>query len=102
MQERPVPKKNSRSQRQKPWESDKLYQLVLDMKAEMGSIRKAMMSARISFDNVPNEQKKKDTSANGKQQDNFAGTAKKRNRKHKVAQRFLVAVEEKDSVSDSC
>ncbi len=32
---------------------------------------------------------------------NFAGTAKKKYRKDKVAQRSLVAVEEKDNVSDS-
>jgi hypothetical protein len=103
MQERPVPKKNSdpRSQRPEPRERDKLYQLVLDMKAEMGSIRKAMMSAGISFDNVPNEQKTWNTSEKGKQKNNFAGTAKKRNRKDRVAQRSLVTVEEKDSVTDS-
>jgi hypothetical protein len=42
-----------------------------------------------------------DTSANGKKKNNFAGTAKKKNRKNKVAQRSLMTVEEKDSVSDS-
>ncbi len=56
MQERPVPKKNSdpRNQRPEPRERYKLYQLVLDMKAEMGSIRKAMMNlnAGISCDKV--------------------------------------------------
>ncbi len=83
-----------------PLERDKLYQLVLDMKAEMGSMRKAMVDARISFENVPNAQKNKNASDKGKQKNNFAGTAKKRNRKDKVAQRSLVAVEEKDSVSD--
>jgi hypothetical protein len=35
------------------------------------------------------------------QKNNFAGTAKKRNRKDKVSQRSLVAAEEKGSVSDS-
>ena len=80
---------------------DKLYQLVLDMKAEMGSMRKAMVEAGISFENVPNEQKTKHASDKGKQKNNFAGTAKKRNRKDKVAQRSLVAVAEKDSDSDS-
>ena len=56
---------------------------------------------RISFDKLSNKQKQKDTSANGKQKNNFAGTAKKRSRKDKVAQRSLVAVEEKDNVADS-
>jgi hypothetical protein len=103
IQERPVPKKNSypRSQRPEPLERDKLYQLVLDMKAEMGSICKAMMGAGISFDNAPNEQKTRNASDKGKQKNYFAGTAKKRNSKNRVAQRSLVAVEVKDSVTDS-
>ncbi len=72
----------------------------MDMKAEMGTSRKAMIRSGISFDKLPNEQKQKDTSTNGRQKNNFAGTAKERNKKDKVAQRSLVAVEEKDSVSD--
>ncbi len=67
----------------------------------MGSMHKPMIRSGISFDRIPNEQKHKDASEKGKQKNNFAGTAKKRNRKDKVAQRFLEAVEEKDSVSDS-
>ncbi len=59
MQDHPAPKRNSdpRNQQPEPWERDKLYQLVLDMKAEMGSMRKAMVDAGISFENVPNGQK---------------------------------------------
>ena len=66
MQERPVPKKNSDpwNQRPEPRERDKLYQL--GMKAEMGSIRKAMMNAGISLDKEPNEQKIRDASDKGK------------------------------------
>ncbi len=67
----------------------------------MGSMRKAMIIAGISFDKIPYEQKPKYASEKGKQKNNFAGTAKKRNRKDLVAQRSLVAVKEKDSVSDS-
>jgi hypothetical protein len=74
---------------------------VVDMKAEMGSSCKAMIRSGISFDKLPKEQKQKDASTNGRQKNNFAGTAKKRNGKDKVVQRSLVAVEEKDSVSDS-
>ncbi len=83
MQERPVQKENSdpRNQQPEPREHDKLYQLVLDMKTEMGSMCKAVIGACISFDKVPNEQKTKDASDKGKQKINFAGTAKKMNRK---------------------
>jgi hypothetical protein len=83
MQEHPVPKKNSdpSNQQPEPLECDKLYQLVLDMKAEMGSMRKALMGARISFESAPNEQKTKSASDKGKQKNNFTGTAKKKNRK---------------------
>ncbi len=73
----------------------------MDMKVEMGSIRKAIIRSGISFNKLPNKQKQKDTSTNERQKNNFAGTAKKRNRKDKMAQRSLVAVEVKDSVSDS-
>ncbi len=64
-------------------------------------MRKAMVSAGISSDRMPNKQKQKDASEKGKQKCNFAGTAEKRNIKDRVAQRSLVAVEGKDSVSDS-
>jgi hypothetical protein len=103
VQVRTVPKKNSdpRNQRPEYQDSDKHIQLVLDMKAEMGSLRKAMIWSGILFDKLPNEQKQKNTSTNGKQKNNFPGTAKKRNRKDKMAKRSLVAVEEKDSVSDA-
>jgi hypothetical protein len=61
MQDRTVPKKNSypRNQRPEPKDRDKRYQLVLDKKAEMDSMLKAMIRSGISFDRVPNEQKKK-------------------------------------------
>ncbi len=79
MQDRPVPKRNSdpRNQLPEPLECDKLYQLVLDMKAEMGSMHKAMVEAGISFENVPNGQRTKNASDKGKQKNNFAGTARR-------------------------
>ena len=64
---------------------------VMDMKAEMGSSSKVMIRSRISSNKL----------LIGRQKNNVAGTAKRRNRKDKVAQRSLVAVEEKDSVPDS-
>ncbi len=67
----------------------------------MGSMRKAMIRSGISFDELPREQKQKESPANGKQENNSAGTAKKKNRKDKVAQRSFVVEEEKDSVSHS-
>jgi hypothetical protein len=69
MQDRTIPKKNSdpRNQRPEYQDRDKLIQLVLDMKAEMGSMRKAMIRSGISFDKLPNKQKQKDTSTNRRQ-----------------------------------
>ena len=61
----------------------------MDMKAEMGSSRKAMIRSGISFDKFPNEQKQNDTSSNGRQKNTFDGMAKKHNRKEKVIQRSL-------------
>ncbi len=48
---------------------------MMDMKAEMGSNRKAMVRSGISFDKLSNEQKQKDTFTNGRQRNDFAGTA---------------------------
>jgi hypothetical protein len=74
--ERTVQKKNSdpRNQRSGSLDTDKpeRTQLVLDMKAEMGSMRKAMIRSGISYARTPNEQKQKEPSANGKQKNNFA------------------------------
>ena len=60
------------------------------MKAEMGSSHKTMIRSGISFYNAPNEQEARNAADKGKQKNNFAGTAKKRNIKDKVAQRSLV------------
>jgi hypothetical protein len=43
----------------------------MDMKAEMGSIRKAMIRSGIAFGKSPNVQKPREPSANGKQKNNF-------------------------------
>ncbi len=55
----------------------------MDMKTDMGSMRKAMIRSGISFDKSPNEQKPREPSANGKPKNNFAGRAKKKNREDK-------------------
>jgi hypothetical protein len=83
-------KKNQQSRSSKPESSDisKLTQVVFDLKAEMGSMLKAMMTrAGISFDKSPNKQKPREQAANGKQKGKFAGTAKTKNRTDKTAQR---------------
>ncbi len=51
----------------------------------MGFMCKAMIRSCISFDKSPNEQKLRELPINGKQKDKFAATAKKKNRKDKVA-----------------
>ncbi len=60
-----------------------------------------MIGAGISFDNVLNEQKTRNAPDKGRQKNNFKSTAKKRNRKDRVAQSSLVAVQLKDSLTDS-
>ncbi len=52
------------------------------------------------MDESPDEQKPREPSANGKQKKNLAGTVKKKNRRDKVTQRSMVAVPERESVSD--
>ncbi len=78
----------------------KLTQVVFDRNAKMGTMRKAMTRAGISFDKSPNEQKPREQAANGKQEDKFAGPAKK-NRTDKVAQRSFAPVLKRDEVSDA-
>ncbi len=88
MQDLPWPKKNQESRCPKSASPDiaKLTQLVFDMKAEMGSMCKAMIRSGISFDKSPNEQKPRERTVSGKQKAKFAGTAKKKNRNDKIAQ----------------
>jgi hypothetical protein len=67
----------------------------------MGSMRKAMIRSGISFDRVPNEQEQKDASEKWKHKNNFAGMAKKRNRKEKVAQQSLTDAQRLDCLKTS-
>jgi hypothetical protein len=60
-----------------------------------------MIRSRILLNKSTNEQKARETPVNGKQKNDFEGTAKKRKRKNKVAQHSLVPVESKETVSDS-
>ena len=101
-QERKAPKKNPDTGSPKQTVSDfsKLMQVVFDMKAEMGCMRKAMVNAGMSFDKSPNEPKPREHFVNGKQKNKFAGTAKK-NKSSRIAQRSLVIVHDKIELSDS-
>jgi hypothetical protein len=67
VQARTGPKKNQESRSPKSGSSDyaKLTQLVLDMKAEMGIVHKAITKAGILFVESPNEQKPREQAANG-------------------------------------
>ena len=67
----------------------------------MGSMRKAMIRSGISSDKSPNEQKPRKPPASGEQKNVFAGTAKKKYKKDKVAQRSLVPIKTKNQVFDS-
>ena len=101
--DRNVPKKNQESRSPKPEPSDisKLKQVVFDLKAEMGSMRKAMARAGISFDKSPNMPRPRKQTANGKQKGKFAGKAKMKNKTNKVPQRSRVPVPCSNEVSDS-
>ncbi len=60
-----------------------------------------MIRSGISLVKSSNEQKPREPPVNGKQKGKFAGKAKKKNRRDKVAKRSLVHVEAKEEVSDS-
>ena len=101
-QERKVPKKNSdkRSPKQSVSDFSKLMQVVFDMKAEMGCMRRAMVNSGMSFDKSPNEPRPREHIINEKQQNMFAGTVKT-NKASRVAQRSLVPIQERTELSDS-
>ena len=70
------------------------------MKAEMGSMRKALLEAGISFERSPKLTTPRDQVLNGKQITKFAGVVEK-NKADKVSQRSLVPVQPREQVSDS-
>ena len=100
-QDRKGPKKNpdNRSPKRSSSDISKLIQAVFDMKAEMGCMRKALSNAGIILKRSSNVQKPREKNVNGKQENKFAGTAKK-NKSNKIAQRSLVPVD-KTELSDS-
>ncbi len=67
----------------------KLMQVMYDMKAKMGALRRALQRAGICVD-APYQKKNKEQHINGSQKPKFAGIAKKANWKKKIASRSLV------------
>ena len=101
--DRNVPKKNkdTRSPKQSHTDFSKLMQVVFNMKAEMGSMHRAMTNAGISFEKSTSRPKTRDQSATGKQKNKFARTAKMKTKANRVAQRSLTNVPPRNEVSDS-
>ena len=101
--DRNVPKKNqdTRSSKQSSTDFSKRMQVVFSMKAEMGSMCRAMTNAGISFEKSPSGPKPREQSANGKQKNKFAGTVKTQNKANRMAQRSLAHVPPRNEVSDS-
>ena len=79
----------------------KLMQVVFDMKAEMGCMRRAMTNAGITFEKYPNGPRPREQSANGKQMNKFAGAAKTKNKANRIAQHSLATVLNRNEFSDS-
>jgi hypothetical protein len=65
---------------------EKFMQVMYDMKAEMGALRRALQQAGICVD-APYQKKNKEQHINGSQKLKFAGIAKKAIRNKKVASR---------------
>ena len=82
-QDRKGPKKNpdTGSPGQSVPDLAKLIQVVFNMKAEMGCMRKAMINAGMSFEKSPKVQKPREQVVNGKQENKFAGTGSEQPRR---------------------
>jgi hypothetical protein len=63
---------------------EKLMQVMYDMKAEMGALRRALHQAGICVD-APYNKKNKEQPINGSQKSKFAGIAKRANRSKRIA-----------------
>ncbi len=64
-------------------------QVMYDMTAEMGALRRALQQAGICVD-APYQKKNKEQHINGSQKQKFSGIAKKANGSKNVASRSLV------------
>ena len=79
---------------------EKLMQVMYDMKAEMGALRRALHQAGICVD-APYNKKSKEQPINGSQKPKFAGIAKRANRSKKIASKSLVPNRIPSTVTDT-
>ncbi len=75
---------NSRPKRAEQESDSRLTRLILDLKAEIEILRKAMVNQAISIESAPTSNKQKERPAAVKQNGRFAGIAKKRNHDRQV------------------
>ncbi len=75
-------------------------QVMYDMKAEMGALRRALYQAGICVDASYNK-KNKEQPTNGIQKPKFEGIAKRANRSKKIASRSLVPNKLPTSITDT-
>ena len=80
----PKQNKNPKPDRIESEPDSKLIRLILDLKAEIGVLRKALTIHGITIESAPT--KNKEQSAIGKQNGKFAGIAKKRTRSRRTGQ----------------
>ncbi len=79
---------------------EKHMQVMYNMKAEMGSLRRALHVAGICVE-APYNKKNKEQPINGRQKPKFAGIAKRANRSKKVASKSLVPDQLPTSITDT-
>ncbi len=75
-------------------------QVMYDMKAEMGALRRALHQAGICVD-APYNKKNKEQPINGSQKPKFAGIAKRANRSKMIASKSLVPDKIPTSIADT-
>jgi hypothetical protein len=79
---------------------EKLMQVMYDMKAEMGALRRALHQAGICVD-APHNKKNKEQPINGSQKPKFAGIAKRANWSKNIASRSFVPNKVPTTVEDT-
>jgi hypothetical protein len=96
----PKKKQDTRQSNHESPRMEKLMQVMYDMKAEMGALRRALQLAGICVD-APYNKKNKEQHINGSQKPKFAGIAKKTSWKKKIVSRSLVQGKIPQDHSDS-
>jgi hypothetical protein len=96
----PKKKQDTRQSNHESPRMEKLMQVMYDMKAEMGALRRAFQQAGICVD-APHQKKNKEQHMNRNQKAKFAGIAKKANQSKNVVSRSLVPDKIPRALSDS-